>query len=39
MKTTIKLLLECGIGFLIAVLIAYGLAVTIDEIEFVYRDF
>lgn len=38
-ETRYKLLAECVIGFLVAALLAYGLAVTVDKLEFFYGAF
>ncbi len=38
-KTPYKLLAECAIGFLAAALGAWGLAVTVDKLQFFYGAF
>ena len=34
-----RLLLECVIGLLLALLIAYGIGISVDDLEFVYQNF
>ena len=39
MASKVKYLLECAFGLVLACLIAYGIAVSVDDIEFVYRNY
>lgn len=39
MASRYKYLLECVFGLVLACLMVYGIAVSVDDIEFVYRNY